>query len=160
MKHQGGRFKSKKDEYFLDNAEIKSISPDTLDIFSRVEDGGDYIRIIMAVNRNGVFINNANAANPAVEQFLYGFAVELKKEMAASEVESAEKILRKLHSESDDITSKNKKLEKKIEEYKSEISDAERDIQSNKTAIQQKEDLISKQEEVVKQLKENLKAID
>lgn len=160
LKHQGGKFKSSKGEYFLDNAEIKSISPDTLDIFSRVEDGGDYIRVIMAVNRNGAFINNANAANPAVEQFLYAFAVEMKKEMAAAEVEAAEKILKKLRTEANYVTDENQKLEKNIEEYKSKISDAERDIQSNKTAIQQKEDLISKQEEVVKQLKEKLKSVE
>ena len=55
IKKNKGKVSRSKDEFFHDNAIIKSIGPDTLDIYSVVKSSGTAVTIAMAVNKNNEF---------------------------------------------------------------------------------------------------------
>ncbi len=155
MKDYKGKMKGRKGEYFLDNAKIPSISPDTLDIYSKVNDAGDNIVVTIAINRNGEYITNSGGNYSGADEILLKFATMINKELAEDKVKAAEKILKALEKSREELKDKNKKLSNGIQNLKSEIADNERDIKSNEKSIDELNSKINEQDNVVKSLKNN-----
>lgn len=153
LKGFDGKLKDSKGEYFLDNAKIKSISSDTLDIYSIVEKSGSSVKVSMAINRNGEFLSSTSQGVDEMNNLLVKFAVDVKKELKAGAIKVAEKALSKSEKENKELLKSNDKLRKKIKDMKSSISDYERDIDRNS----KKADTQSKEVESKKAILEELK---
>ncbi len=160
LKKHGGKLSSDDGELFLDNGQVKAISNDTLDIFSRVAGSGATVFISIAVNKDGVFVNNSDGNSPSIDKFLYDFVFDIRKQMAEDELKSAEKLLKTRDKAYDSLLKSNKKLEKSIKKMREQISDNEREIKKNDEAIEKKKREISKQEALVKELERRLKSIE
>ncbi len=153
LKDLDGKLRNNKGEYFLDNTKIGAISPDTLDIYSRVEESGDNVVVTVAINKNGEYINNASGNYVAVDDLLLRFEKRIKKENIDHEYEVAQKALRTLTKSLNEIKDRNKKLVSSIQDMKSEIADNERTIKSNDKAIEEMNSKIQEQDTMVKSLK-------
>ncbi|MDQ3051807.1 MAG: hypothetical protein M3Q95_13030 [Bacteroidota bacterium] len=153
LKDYDGKMKSRKGEYFLDNTKIASISPDTLDIYSKVDDAGDNVVVTISINRNGEYITNTTGNYTGADEILLKFATMIKKELADDEYKAADKVLKTLEKSLAVLKDKNKKLLNDIQKLKSEIADNERDIKSNEKSIDDLNAKISEQDNEVKSLK-------
>ncbi|MBK6643099.1 MAG: hypothetical protein IPG39_18635 [Bacteroidetes bacterium] len=116
---------------FQDNAMVKDISPDTIDIYAAFKSSGKDVTIIMAVNRNGHFINNERGSARGVEALLSEFAVDFRKEQASEELEIVEKALNAMEKNHDKLVDSMEDLKKDNEEMKQKISDNEAVIKEN-----------------------------
>lgn len=160
IKKQKGKVSRSNDGFFHDNAIIKSIGPDTLDIYSVVQSSGTAVTIAMAVNKNNEFITNKSGTYPALEAFLYEFAVDVKKEMAADEVEAAAKVLEAKEKAHERLLDTNKKLAEDNAEMKSKIADNDRTISDNEELIEKTKTEISTQKELLETLEKKLKSVE
>lgn len=153
LKDFDGKVKSNNGKYFLDNTKITSISPDTLDIFSSVEESGDNVIVTVAINKNGEFISNTSGNYVAIDDMLLRFEKLIKKEKANKEYEEAEKALKSLERSLNEFKEQNKKLTSSNQDMKGKIGDNERTIKSNDHAIQDMNGKIQEQNTLVKSLK-------
>jgi len=160
MKKTKGKVSKQDDTYFLDNANIKSISRDTLDIFSTVKGNGSSVLVTIAVNRDGLFINNSDGSARSVDEWLIEFAVDIKKEIASKELDAATKALGTKGKAYDKLESANKKLEKNISDMKNNIADKEREIKQNEITLGENKKEIEMQKEHVKDLEKKLNEIE
>ncbi len=142
-----------KGEYFLDNTKMAAIGPDTLDIYSRVEESGDNVVVTVAINKNREYINNASGNYVAIDDMLLRFEKNIKKETADLEIQVAQKSLKTLEKSLNEIKDQNKKLGSSIQDMKSEIADNERTIKSNDKTIEEMNSKIQEQDTMVKSLK-------
>lgn len=153
IKDFDGKVKNSKGEYFQDNTKMSAISPDTLDIYSRVEESGDNVVITVAINKNGEFINNGSGSYVAIDDMLLSFEKIVKKEKADQEYEEAAKALKTLERSLNELKDKNTKLASSIQDMKSDIADNERTIKSNDKSIEEMNSKIREQDDLVKSLK-------
>jgi hypothetical protein len=160
LKDFDGKVREHDDEYFSDNAKISSLSPDTLDIYSKVESVEKAVRVTVAINRNGEYINNRTGTLQAVDDFITKFAVEMRKEVIKNKIEDAENVLGDYKRTEHDLVRSNEKLENDIKDYRSKIADAERDIINNKSSLENTKKLIETQDKVVDELKKSLDKVD
>lgn len=160
IKKNKGKVSRSKDEFFHDNAIIKSIGPDTLDIYSVVKSSGTAVTIGMAVNKNNEFITNKSGTYPGLEAFLYEFAVDIKKEMASDAVEAAAKVLEAKEKAHERLLETNKKLAEDNAEMKSKIADNDRTISDNEGLIEKAKSEISVQKELLESLEKKLKTVE
>jgi peptidoglycan hydrolase CwlO-like protein len=145
--------RNNKGEYFIDNTKMTAISPDTLDIYSRVEESGDNVVVTVAINKNREYINNASGNYVAIDDMLLRFEKNIKKETADLEIQVAQKSLKTLEKSLNEIKDQNKKLGSSIQDMKSEIADNERTIKSNDKTIEEMNSKIQEQDTMVKSLK-------
>jgi hypothetical protein len=110
-----GKVSKQGDEYFHDNAMIKSISRDTLDMWSTLKETGKTITITLAANSNGVFISTSEGNQRGVEDFLIQFSNNIKKDQIKLELAAAQKALKAKSRDFDKLEKENKKLEKVTE---------------------------------------------
>ncbi len=153
LKNYDGKLKNHKGEYFLDNAKVAAISPDTLDMYSRVDESGDNVIVTLTINRNGEFISNAAGKEFGADDLLLRFKNQIKKEQAENEHAAAEKILKGMEKEMRELEDKNNKLSQEIKEMKSKIADNERSVSSNEKSIGEMNQKIREQDNVVKAAK-------
>ena len=160
LKKSKGKLSTEGDEYFLDNAKIKSISEDTLDIYSTIKSAGRSVVITMAVNSNGVFINNQGGTQQAVDNYLIDFAIMVKKDLINKELSIAKKALGSKGTALSNIEKQNKKLEKANASMKNKISDNERTISNNNTKLKSENKDIEVQKSIVKELEQKIKNVE
>jgi chromosome segregation ATPase len=153
LKDFDGKLKNNKGEYFLDNAKIPSISPDTLDIYSKVEELDENVVVTVAINKNGEYINNASGQYVAADDLLKKFVTQVKKEKADEAYEAAEKKLRELERDMKSLKSKNEDLSSDIKTMQSRIADNERSIKENEKRMDDMRIKLGEQENEVKQMK-------
>ncbi len=160
LKKQKGKQEKSDGLIFQDNAMVKDISPDTIDIYAAFKSSGKDVTIIMAVNRNGHFINNERGSAQGVEELLYEFAVDFRKEQASEELEIVEKALNAMEKNHDKLVDSMEDLKKDNEEMKQKISDNEAVIKENQEKISKSKAELSTQQELVKSKAAALKSID
>jgi len=160
LKKQKGKLSDDDDVYFLDNAKIRSISKDTIDIYSTVKSNGDVITVTMALNSGGMFLSNSSGTASAVDRFLYDFAISMKKDILNEELSVAKKLLGTQGKAYDKIEKSNKKLESSIDKMKNQIADNEREIKKNNDKLAKNKSEIAAQKDVVKELENKLKNIE
>ncbi len=160
LKDLGGKLKEKKGEYFLDNAKIENISSDTLDIYSRVEKNGESVKILLAINRNGEFLSSTSTGASEMNDLLYKFAVDIKKEMNKDAIKVAEKALSNTEKDKKELLNKNDKLKSKIKDMKSSIADYERDIEDNNKKIDSQAQNVESKKAILDELKKSANDIE
>ena len=135
LKDLDGKTKKNKktNEIFTDNAMIKTMSKNTVDIYSKVQSKGEGSRLTVWVDLGGAFL--ASETHP--EQ--YGVASEMLNDFSANiSIAKAEEVLDVEEDALNDEEDKLKKLDKetadmksKIEDYKKKIKELEAEIVKN-----------------------------
>lgn len=160
IKENKGKVTKQGDVWFHDNAIVKSISKDTIDMWSTVKESGKSVVITLAVNSGGNFISNSGGQYNAIDRFLSDFAAETYKYLIGLELTAAQKLLNSKEKEYKQLEKSNKKLEKEINKMKSEISDNERTIKQNNELLDKQKKEINTHESTVRELEKRIKSID
>ena len=153
---------SMKKVLIADDAEIKSISSNTLDIYAKAEkDKDDEVKLIVAVDMGGAFLESSMHSSEfsTFKKILYDFAVETTKEAIRGQLKDAEKEQEKLEKEQEQLAKDNENLHKDIENYKNKIAQAEMDIETNLKDQETKKKEIELQKKLVGEIAEKEKSV-
>lgn len=155
---------SGKDEIFADNALIKVISENTVDVYARAEKGGadNETKFIVGFQMGEDWLNSSKYSSQfkAAEKIVKDFATKMTQEGIAGKVKAAEKALENLKDDQADLEKKNKDLKDDIEEYKEKIKKAEDGIKTNEEEQQKKKAAIEAQQKVVDEIKARQNSVE
>jgi len=147
-----------KDELFANNAVIKSITDNSMDVYARFELNKDK-EVVMSVafDLGGFFMNSS--AQPELfkeaKKFVEKFAVSQSKSAYKETVKAEQKVLSGMEKEKKKLEKTNEKLEKKNEEMRNQIKENAQTIKENQAQIDNKIKEIENQENKVKALKKD-----
>ena len=131
------KWNKKTKEWFSDDAEIESMSENTVDLYTTFVDHKDMTLMTVWYDLGGAYMSSKThpKSYPAVEQMLTEYALSVSTGLAqalidakAKEVEEVEKEVKKLEKE-------NKSLAEKIEDAKKSIAKMETEIKENKSQL-------------------------
>jgi hypothetical protein len=166
--YKGKTSYSKKDkEIFTDNALIKDMSENTVDIYAKVEDKGDKGSELVVWFNLGVnylsqkeFPKQFEVAKKMLDKFTETLSANMLEELLKEE----EKNLKKLEGEMKDLEKEESKKNKDIADYKDtikkmeeNIKNAESDLKKNAEDKGKKKSEIEEQGKKVEQIKKDIK---
>ncbi|MBU0487462.1 MAG: hypothetical protein KKA07_03785 [Bacteroidetes bacterium] len=161
MKDFNAKVSSKK-VIFADNALVKTLSDNTVDIYAKVSQMKDgKVQLIVGFDLGGAFLNKAQHASKynAAEKILYDFAVSVSKNAVGEKVEEAQKEFSKREKALEALKKDNERLHSDIEKYKKQIEDAEGNIEKNVKDQEEATKAIEEQKTFLELLQEKEKAI-
>lgn len=161
MKSYDAKVSSKK-EIFADNALMKDLTNNTVDVYAKcVKKSDNEIQFMVAVDLGGAFLNSSEHSSQfkAMENIIRDFAKKATLDGMEGKVKNQQKVFDKLTKEMEELVKNKEKLEKDIENYKEKIKKAEEEIKQNQNeqATKQKELNTEKAKlEELKQLKDKV----
>lgn len=160
LKDMKGNVKTK-DEIFADDCRIKKMSDNTFDVYSKIEETEEGIRVVAGFDLGGAYMssNEHKEFFPFIKEVMYDFAVAETKAAIGKIVKEEEGKLEDLQGEQSDMEKEIEKLKKAIEDYKKQIEESEKDIEETKKEIETKKEEIKTQETVVKEIQEKQNAV-
>lgn len=164
MKKYDGKRSSKDGGIFIDNASIKDMSANTVDIYGKANGKKDdkEIEFIVAFDLGGAFVASSDhkAEYKIAEQIVKDFAVSATKEAIQNQLKIASRLQDDLEGDQKKLEHDQKKLEDDIVDYKDKIKKAEDDISKNKSDQEKKKSEIEAQKKVVDGINTKLKAVE
>lgn len=154
---------STKDGVFADNAKIKAISDNAVDVYAKTDAKKDgEVLFIVAFDLGGAFLNSSQHASQIkdAKKMLYDFAIKMTKEGMDEQIKAQAKVLEKLDDKQKDLVKDQEDLKKEIENNKAKIKKAEDDITKNKSDQEAKLKEIESQKKVIEELKKKKDAVD
>lgn len=155
---------SGKDEVFADNAMIKEISDNTVDVYARAEKGGNdnEVKFIVGFQMGEDWLSSSKYPSQfkAAEKIVKDFATKMTKDAIGDKVKTAEKALGKLKDEKSDLEKKNKDLHDDIADYQDKIKKAESDIKTNEDDQAKKQAEVDAQQKVTDELKARQNSVE
>jgi methyl-accepting chemotaxis protein len=152
MKDYGASVKSKK-EIFADDATIKTISANTIDVYAIVKELKDgEVKLWVAFDLGGAFISSTQHAIQFDQamQIVQDFAINITKESFDEFISEEERSLEKLQNKHDRMVSDKDNLKKQNEDYRERIE----------KNTQEMEQLTKDIEEQLKEIEEKAKEIE
>ena len=171
VKKYKGRYKYEKktNEHFLDDATIKKMSENTVDVTMKVEERGNEGAVVSVWFNLGVsYLSSKDFGDryPAGEQFLMDFAKDVTSDMIEEELKAAEKLLKDLEDQLKKLEKDKNGLEKDIVNYEetikkmeNNIKEANEDIKENEEAQVKSTAEIEAQVKVVDEIKARLENV-
>ena len=154
---------SSKDGIFADNALIKSMGPNTMDIYAKTVKVKDKeVKLVVGFDLGGAYLSSSKHGDQYKEakKIVHDFAVKMTKEGIGGQMKAAEKVLDKLTDQQKDLVKDQEGLQKDIEDYKAKIKKAEDDIVKNKSEQEKKKQEVEAQKKVVDAISQKQKAVD
>ena len=169
MKKYDAKVSNSGGEIFADNALIKDISTNTMDIYAKTKKEDNGTKLIVAINMGGAFMSPSQhgTATNKMEKMLEDFARNLAKESIADQQKLAEKELEKLTRKQEHLVKDNEGLHNDIEKYKDKIQKAQDDIKKAEDDItknlkdqEEAKKAMEVQKKVVETVKEKANKVD
>ena len=114
--------KQEKNEWVIQKVLVEEISPDSLDVYTRIDETKDRITFAALFDNSGSFIGgNSNQAENA-QKFVRNYALDLYRQGVNDELDDLKKELKKLESDIKAYEKDNRKLDRKSEESESILS--------------------------------------
>lgn len=161
MKEYKGKTKKQKktNEYLTDNAQISTMSDNTVDVYAQLQELGNETQMSVWFDLGGAFVNAEThpEASATANNILTGFARSIQKKNIEEQLKVEEKAEKKIGDELKKNEKELKNLEKDIENYKKKIKEAEAQIVANKEAKIEIESRMATQKEKVGEVKTKLK---
>lgn len=150
------------DEQFADNAIIKNISENPIDVYSKFEESEEGTIMIVAFDLGGAYLNKKDHFKQYKEayDFLHKFAKEQAMESISEQIKEQEKVIKNIENKINDKTAKISNLENDIKKWEISIEKAKNDIQELKKEIENLKLELSKENETLKRINEKKKNID
>ena len=154
------KYDKKKDETITDDAEIKEMSSNTVDVYATFVDQGDDTEMFVWFDLGGAFLSSSTHPEryPFAEKMINDFAMTVSTAMIEEELKENEKMLKNMEGDLKDAKKDQKnheddiaKFEKKIEEAKEGIK---KSIENQKNHTTEIETQKVKVEEIKKRLKD------
>lgn len=162
------KFDRRAGEYMTDDASIKDMSDNTVDIVAKIEEQGDGSRIAVWFNLGVSYLSSKDFGEryPAGEKILKEFARTVSADMIEAELKEAEKLLKEQENELKKLEKEEQQRTKDIEDYKntitkmeSNIKTAEGDIKEAKENQGKKQTEIEGQKKVIDEIKQRLESV-
>lgn len=134
LKRYNAKMATLGDEQFGDNAVIKDISNNTIDIYWKLEKGTENsVRVIAAFDLGGAYLSSGTHGKEyrVIETIMYDFALELTRKTVANQLKEAQKEAEKRDKKLKGLVKDNEDLHKDIDNYKAKIQAAENNISLN-----------------------------
>lgn len=163
MKDFNAKVSSSKGQMFADNALIKSMGANTMDVYSIVQDNKDgSLKLVVGFDLGGAYLSSSQhgAQFAEAKKIMHDFAVKTTKAAIGSQLKEAQKQQKDLEKTQADLVEDKADLEKDIESYKEKIKKAEADIQVNLKNQETKKAEIETQKKVVTAIDAKLKAVE
>ncbi len=150
------KWDKKKNEYFADNAKVRDISDNTIDIFSQLNEVGNRVELTVWMDLGGAFLSSNDHPQKVKEgeAFILKFATNMEKKRVDNFRKREEDKLGDLRGDLKDLQKDKGKLEKDIEDYEKKIAEAKKKIETNVANQSIKEEEIKVQEVYVEKVKE------
>ncbi len=158
-KYKGKTKKLKKtEEYFTDNAVIKEMSTNTVDVYSTFIQNGDYVDMVVWFDLGGAFLSSEQHpdAIPTLTKMTDEFGNIVKKAAIEEELKEQETVLKKMSNEFDGLVKDKENLESDIVKFEQKIEEAKKKIEENLVAQERKTEEINGQQKVVEKVKTSL----
>lgn len=162
-KYKGKTDKIKKtEEYLTDDAKIESMSDNTVDIYSQVNQEGEDTQLTVWYDLGGAYLSSethpekVTIANAMLDAFALTVAVANVEETLKEE----EKSLKKLNGDFKGLEKDKVKLEEEIKKCEKKIEEAKAAIVENEAAQVAKQEEITSQEGVIEKVKTTLKEMN
>lgn len=145
----------KSPEIFIDNAQIPTVSANTLDIYAVVTPADNGSKVTFYTDLGGAFISSAAygtqyaAMEAAIKKFAKDQAIVVTDDLLKTE----EKTLKTLNGDLKDLTGKKTDYLKDIEKAKALIQQREQDITKNDADQTAKQQQISLQQQIIETVK-------
>lgn len=114
------------------NTVVNGLGPDSIQVYSKINEAFDGVMLAAAFDRNGTFLSPSSTLNDAklIQQLLKDWATEVSKEALMEKIKDAEKLLsakmkdqKNLEEENSDLIGSNEKMKKQIAENERKITD-------------------------------------
>jgi hypothetical protein len=163
------KFDRKVSEYITDDATVKEMSDNTVDILAKVEARGtDGTAVSVWFNLGVSYLSSKDHSEryPAGEKLLKLFANQVSADMIEQELAKAEKMFKELEEQLKKLEKEKTQGEKDIEDFKSTILKMEESIAKGEDALQKNDEQqrettlgIEAQKTVVEEIKKRLESI-
>ncbi len=154
---------STKNGVFADNALIKTMGTNTVDVYARVEKVKEgETKLIVGFDLGGAWLNSSQHGEQYKEarKIVQEFAVKMTKDAIAGQLKEQQKKLEALGDDQKDLEKDNSKLKESIEDYKAKIKKAEEDIKKAEDDIKKNEEAQSKKKAEIEAQKKVVEAVD
>ncbi|MFZ1497130.1 MAG: hypothetical protein WAS72_08740 [Saprospiraceae bacterium] len=161
-KYDGKTKRNKKvDEIFTDNATIRALSNNTVDVYAKSVDRGSDVEFTVWFDLGGAYLSSAAHPQvyPAAEKMVTDFAKEVAISSTEDELKKQEKILVNYRDDLESLQKKKTNFEDDIKKYEEKITETKNKIQDNIAAQKSKETEIEKQLQEVENVKQKLNTI-
>ncbi len=152
MKDYKGKYGgSPKSEIMVDDAEIRAMSDNTVDIYIKMYEASTDVRFSAAFDLGGAYVTSEGHpdAADAAEQVVKDYAMAYYKERTEQELDAEEDKLKDLEKELDGLIKDKDKLSKDIGSSERDIDRARQDIAENEADQDRKRAEIETQKDVI-----------
>lgn len=163
------KFDRRANEYMTEDATIKEMSDNTVDIIAKIEERGQEGAVLTVWYNLGVsYLSSKDFSDryPAGEKLLKDFAKSVSADMIEAELKEAEKVLKDYEGNLSKLEKEEKQRTKDIETYKSTIQkmeqsivEAENDVKESKEGQGKAKVEIDDQKKVVDEIKQRLESV-
>jgi hypothetical protein len=162
MKDLGAKVSNNKGELFGDNAVIKEMGNNTVDMYARVDDKKDEVDLVVAFDLGGAYLNSSEHADKykIAERIMHDFAVNITKGAIEYQLKTQQKALDKMNGQEKDLEKENKNLNNEVVDYQNRIKKDQDAIEKNKNDQAAKQKEISQQQQVVDETTKKDKAVE
>ncbi|MEO6884179.1 MAG: hypothetical protein ABI199_09160 [Bacteroidia bacterium] len=162
MKDYGAKV-STKDGVFADNAVIKQMGNNTVDIYEKSEDkkNGE-VKFMVAFDLGGAYLSSSAQSDKykIAEKIVHDFAVKMTREAIEEQLKQQQKALNKLNDQQKDLVHDNDKMNKDIKNYQDKIKNDQDALVKNKADQEKKQQEINGQQKVVDDVNKKAKAVE
>ena len=147
-----------KTEIFFDDANIKALSENTTDVYVKLFEVANGIKLNVFYDLGGTYLNSAEHSEKSEQAkgMLRNVAIEVQRGMVEERLKDEEKKLEKRNDELKSLIKDNEKYhdkisqaERDIERLKKDIADNELDQERSREDIQRQKDVVSKIEDAL-----------
>ncbi|HBS86715.1 MAG: hypothetical protein A2W91_11855 [Bacteroidetes bacterium GWF2_38_335] len=152
-----------KKEIFADDAEIKDISSNVIDVYAVAEvDKDGNVILYVGFDLGGAFLSSSQHPDKFryAKDMMYKFGKEATLTAIDGHLEAEGKILKKKESEQEKLVKENEQLLKNIADWEKSIEKAKADIETNKKDQELKLGEIEAQKKVVEEITDKKNKVD
>ena len=162
MKAYNGKRTSKEGSAFIDNADIKEMSDNTVDVYAKAVAAGKDVNFSVAFDLGGIFLSSTTHKDKylVAERIVKEFAVKMTREPLLEQLKNAQKSQSKIEGEQKSLEKDNINLNEDIQNYKAKIRTAEENLAKNKAEQDKKKLELETQKKVVIEVETKLKAME
>ena len=159
---KGPKKDRKTKEIMVDDANLKNVSTNTVDIYATMDARGDNSTVTFWFDLGGAFLSQENHPEKmeAISEWLYDFSKAARVRTVELDLEAEENRLKEMNKEFDKLQKEQSKLEDEIIKAEETIARAKEDLRSNASQQDNSKQAIAEQERVIDQVKDKLKKVN
>lgn len=152
------KYNRKGNEYYMNEAKIKSISKDKVNVYAKMEELNKAARLYLWVDSGMSIINSDENEKEfeAASDILVDFSTFIEKSLIEDELKAAEKNLEKMERDLTQLEKDNKKYHSSIEDAQKKIAEMEEAIDQNVKDQENKNQELSIHKEGVEEIRSKL----